>query len=89
MLKGLSVPLLVPVLVVAAAAGLPAAPPIDEWLLEQVKILSAPAMEGRRSGTPGGAFAARHVAGVFKAAGLSPGGDRGESPKKRAEPRAW
>ncbi|PYM21051.1 MAG: aminopeptidase [Candidatus Rokuibacteriota bacterium] len=78
MLKGLSVPLLVPVLVVAAAAGLPAAPPIDEWLLEQVKILSAPAMEGRRSGTPGGAFAARHVAGVFKAAGLSPGGDRGE-----------
>src|SRR5262245_26154417 len=46
-------------------------------MLEQVKILADPSMEGRGSGTPGGDRAAAHIADVFKAAGLVPGGDGG------------
>jgi hypothetical protein len=73
--------LLLPGLVLAlvAAAGAtstPATPPA-QWLLDQVKVLSAPAMEGRRSGTPGAMLAARHISGMFRAAGLRPGGDAG------------
>jgi peptidase M28-like protein/PDZ domain-containing protein/PA domain-containing protein len=59
-----------------AHAAAPPAPPA-EWLLDQVKTLSAPETEGRGSGTPGAERAARHIAGVFKAAGLAPGGDSG------------
>lgn len=51
-------------------------PPAD-WLLEQDKILSAPDMEGRRSGTPGADRAAAHISGIFREAGLAPGGDAG------------
>lgn len=61
--------LLVPT--VALAGALPSAPP-PAWLLDQVKILSAPEMEGRASGTPGGDRAARHIAAVFEEAGLRP-----------------
>jgi hypothetical protein len=61
---------------VAAAAAGPLIPPA-EWLLDQVKVLSAPGMEGRASGTPGAERAARHIAGVFQQAGLAPGGDAG------------
>lgn len=63
--------------VLATAAGGMTAPTIPpaEWLLDQVKILSAPETEGRSSGTPGADRAARHIAGVFKGAGLAPGGD--------------
>lgn len=50
---------------VAAAAAGPSIPPA-EWLLDQVKVLSAPDMEGRASGTPGAERAARHIAGVFQ-----------------------
>jgi hypothetical protein len=57
----------------AAAASLPPA----DWLLDQVKTLSAPANEGRASGTPGADRAAQHVARVFREAGLHPGGDAG------------
>jgi hypothetical protein len=60
----------------AAAADAPQVPPA-EWLLEQVRSLSAPDMEGRGSGTAGAERAARHVAAVFRAAGLRPGGDGG------------
>jgi hypothetical protein len=46
-------------------------------MLEQVKTLAGPAMEGRGSGTRGADLAAAHVAAVFKAAGLTPVGEAG------------
>ncbi len=66
--------LLVPAAALAAAS--PSVPPAA-WLLDQVKILSAPEMEGRASGTAGADRAARHLAKVFQEAGLRPccGGD--------------
>ena len=51
--------------------------PTAEWLLDQVKILTAPETEGRASGTAGADRAARHIAAVFQGAGLAPGGDAG------------
>jgi hypothetical protein len=57
-------------------AAAPALPPA-EWILEQVKILSAPEMQGRVSGAPGAARAAQYIARVFREAGLRPGGDGG------------
>jgi aminopeptidase YwaD len=74
-----------PTLVIAWLLGLittvaTAAPPViapAEWLREQVKTLSSPSTEGRRSGTPGADLAARHIARVFQDAGLKPGGDAG------------
>jgi len=57
----------------AAAPSTPAA----EWLVEQVKTLAAPEMEGRASGTAGAERAALHIAGEMKRAGLAPGGDNG------------
>ena len=74
-----SVRLLGPLLGVAigiAQASALAIPPA-EWILDQVKALSAPEMEGRRSGTPGADRAARHISGVFQQAGLRPGADAG------------
>ena len=53
--------------------GLPSA----EWILDQVKILAGPEMEGRASGTAGAERAAAHIAEVFREAGLRPGGDSG------------
>ncbi len=66
-------------LVAVAAAAQGATPPLPpaEWMLEEVKTLSAPAMEGRASGMPGADRAAEHVARVFRAAGLTPGGEAG------------
>ncbi len=67
-------------LVVGAAPVLAAAPPSvppADWLLAEVKALSAPEMEGRGSGTLGGERAARHVAAGFRAVGLRPGGEEG------------
>jgi hypothetical protein len=46
-------------------------------MLEQVKTLASPAMDGRGSGTPGADLAAAHVAAVLKAAGLTPAGEAG------------
>lgn len=64
------------VLAVGLAGAAPSVP-TAAWLLDQVKILSAPEMEGRASGTSGGDRAARHIAKVFQQAGLRPccGGD--------------
>jgi aminopeptidase YwaD len=70
------VPHLVAVVILVAAATAAQTSPAD-WLLEQVKILSAPETEGRASGTPGAERAARHVAKIFERAGLAPGGDGG------------
>ncbi|HET7876435.1 MAG TPA: M28 family peptidase [Methylomirabilota bacterium] len=60
---------------VALAAGAPL--PSSEWLLEQVKMLSAPENEGRASGTQGADRAAAQIAALFKQAGLGPGGHAG------------
>jgi peptidase M28-like protein/PDZ domain-containing protein len=72
--------LLLGVLVVALVAAAPgAAPPLPspQWMVEQVKTLASPPMDGRGSGTPGADLAATHVAGVFRAAGLRPAGEAG------------
>jgi hypothetical protein len=59
----------------AAAPDLPLPP--TGWILDQVKILAGPDMEGRASGTPGAERAAAHIAQVFREAGLRPAGDGG------------
>lgn len=61
----------------AAEPAAPAAEPTAAWLLDQVKTLSAPDMDGRRPGTPGADRAAGHIARMFQEAGLRPGGDGG------------
>jgi hypothetical protein len=74
---GLGSVLVAVVALVAAAPG--AAPPLPpaEWMLEQVKTLASPPMDGRAPGTPGADHAAAHIAAIFKAAGLAPGGEAG------------
>ncbi len=56
-----------------AASAAPVSAPAD-WLLDQVKILTAPEMEGRESGTVGGERAAGHIVSELHAAGLAPRG---------------
>lgn len=46
-----------------------------EALLEEVRLLSSPELEGRRTGTPGGRRARAHLAEAFAAAGLGPVND--------------
>jgi hypothetical protein len=70
------------VLLVSATA-ISGAPPVPAWpsperLLDDVKALAAPAMAGRRSGSPGGEAAARYIARAFRSAGLVPAGDTGD-----------
>jgi peptidase M28-like protein len=43
-------------------------------LLDEVRLLAAPEMEGRRTATPGGRRARAHLAAAFAAAGLQPVG---------------
>ena len=64
-------------LLLATAAAAPAPHLGAEDLLAHVVALTAPAMEGRGSGTPGGDRAARYIADVLQRAGLRPGGDAG------------
>jgi len=69
------------VLLVALAAAIsvaaaPATPPAP-WLLDHVKTLAAPEMQGRASGTAGAERAASYVAGEMQRLGLKPGGDNG------------
>jgi hypothetical protein len=54
---------------------------------EDVKVLAADDMEGRRAGTPGHRRAAEYVAKQFAAAGLAPGGDGGWFQKVNLESR--
>ncbi len=49
-----------------------------EDLIEQVRILAAPEMEGRASGMSGGTRAAAHIAEEFRKIRLQPLGDRGD-----------
>ena len=66
------------VLLLGGSGAVPGQPPPPaEWLLDHVKALSAPAMDGRASGTPGAERAAEHIARAFRDAGLRPGGDAG------------
>lgn len=69
--------LLAPVAVVLVAQLALAAPVLDpaDWLLDQVKILASPEMEGRESGSRGGERAAEHIIGVLRQAGLRPAGE--------------
>ena len=66
-------------IVVAAGAYARSAvvPPPPAPLSESVSALTAPEMEGRRSGTASGDLAARRIADWLAAAGLRPGGDQG------------
>jgi Iap family predicted aminopeptidase len=66
-----------PLLLLATAAAAPAPHLGAGDLLAHVAALTAPAMEGRGSGTPGGDRAARYIADVLQRAGLRPGGDAG------------
>src|SRR5882724_7786087 len=72
-------PLRALVLVLAAVASLGAAPspPPAPWLLEHVKTLAAPEMDGRASGTAGAERAATYLAAEFQRLGLRPGGNAG------------
>jgi hypothetical protein len=61
--------LLVLIAVAPVAAAAPPTPPAP-WLLDQVKTLAAPELEGRASGTPGAERAAHHIAAELQRLGL-------------------
>ncbi len=63
-------------LAAALVSAAPAPAPADR-LLADVKALTAPEMEGRASGTPGGARAARYLAAALREAGIRPAGQDG------------
>ena len=63
--------LVVALVFVAGLAQAAVAPPSADWLIEQVRALSAPEMEGRASGTPGADRAARHIEKVWRDSGLT------------------
>ena len=69
---------LVLLLAIGPSVALGAAAPLSssEWLLEQVKMLSAPENEGRASGTRGADRAAAQIAALFKQAAWDPAGTR-------------
>jgi hypothetical protein len=71
---GLAATLLALLLTTAAASP---GPPAAADLQAHVLALTAPEMEGRRSGTPGGDRAARYIAAELARLGLEPGGDAG------------
>jgi aminopeptidase YwaD len=76
--RAVAVALLVTLAGSAPAVGrAPLVAPAAEQLQTTVDALTAPGMDGRRSGTPGGDLAARYVADAMAAAGLRPGGDNG------------
>ena len=64
-------------LVAAALAGAAPPTPGGAWLLDHVKALTAPEMEGRASGTPGAERAASYIEAEMRRLGLRPGGDGG------------
>jgi aminopeptidase YwaD len=63
-------------LAVAPVVAAPAASPAT-WLLDHVRAMSAPELEGRASGTPGAERAARYIAAEMQRLRLRPGGDDG------------
>jgi hypothetical protein len=78
--RRLGLPLLVALALLGAATAAArdaAVLPLAASLASDVMTLTAPDMEGRRSGTPGGDRAAGQLAAWLRAAGLRPGGDQG------------
>jgi hypothetical protein len=71
--SGLTAALLALLLTTAAAP----APPTAADLQAHVLALTAPEMDGRGSGTPGGERAAHYIAAELARLGLQPGGDAG------------
>jgi hypothetical protein len=67
------------VLALAAALSMAAAPatPSAPWLLDHVKTLAAPELQGRASGTAGAERAATYLAAELQRLGLRAGGDNG------------
>jgi hypothetical protein len=61
----------------AALGRAPVATPSAASLQATAEALTVPEMNGRRSGTPGGAHAAARLAAWLRDAGLRPGGDHG------------
>jgi Iap family predicted aminopeptidase len=59
------------------ALGAEIVAPSATSLLQDVHALTAPGMDGRGSGTPGGERAAKYLARALAAAGYRPGGDGG------------
>lgn len=59
------------------AAGTTTGPVTPAEVCRVLSVLAADSLEGRGTGTPGGAKAARFIAEEFKAAGLEPAGDSG------------
>src|SRR6266850_7346116 len=60
-----------------ARARAPVVPPTASELRAIVETLTAPAMDGRRAGTPGGERATERLAAWLGAAGVRPAGDSG------------
>src|SRR2546423_12983006 len=60
-----------------ALARAPVVPPTASELRAIVETLTAPEMDGRRAGTPGGDRATERLAAWLGAAGLRPAGDSG------------
>src|SRR5882762_4675058 len=78
-----------------ALARAPVVPPTALELRAIVETLTAPAMDGRRAGTPGGDRATEQLAAWLGAAGLRPAGDSGTflqsfrvAPGRRLGPRS-
>src|SRR3989454_10942115 len=61
----------------AALGRAPVVPPAASDLRAIVETLTAPDMDGRRAGTPGGERATERLVAWLGAAGLRPGGDSG------------
>jgi hypothetical protein len=74
--RGVTLALLLALLATVAAARPPLVPPPAADLQTTAEALTAPGMDGRRSGTVGGDRAARRIAEWLAAAGLKPGGER-------------
>jgi hypothetical protein len=75
--RGVVAGLLLVLLASHTAFGADLVVPSAASLLQDVRALTGPGMDGRGSGTPGGEQAARHLAAALAAAGYRPGGDRG------------
>ena len=74
--RSITLALLLGLLATVAAARPTVVPPPAADLQSMAEALTAPGMDGRRSGTAGADLAARRIAEWLAAAGLKPGGER-------------
>ena len=75
--RAVLVVLLLGLLASQTALGADLVPPSAASLLQDVQALTAPGMDGRGSGTPGGERAAHYLAQALATAGYRPAGDAG------------